>query len=105
MYMTDETTVHGQLSTLGRVEAAFEREKAALYRSDGQPRYSDVEHAQRLAALQASVDDAVGAAQEAADAIIAGQRTILLHLQEGDPLDSLSSGEQAAAAARQVFIK
>jgi hypothetical protein len=105
MYLTDESTIHGQLSTLGRAEAAFEREKAALYRSDGQERYGSAEHAERLAALQATVADAVGAAQEAADAIIAGQRTILLHLHEGDPLDSLSSIEQTAAAARQVFIK
>ena len=98
MYYTDDAAIHGHLSTLGRAEADFERGKAALYRADGQQRYGAAEHAERLGALQSTVDEAVGAAQEASDAIVAEQRTILLQLQEGDPLDHLSATEQTAAA-------
>jgi hypothetical protein len=54
--------------------------------------------------LQATVDEAVGAAQEEADSIITRQRTIL-QLQEGDPLDHLSASEQTAAAARKTFVQ
>src|SRR5438874_6453463 len=100
-----ELAMSMDLSALARAQAAFEREQALLYRSDGQPRYSDVEHGRRLAALHAALDDAIGAARETADTLISAQQTLLQHLEAGDPLDSLTSSEQAAAAARQVFIK
>ena len=41
----------------------------------------------------------------AADRIINEQRTILLQLQEGDPLDHLTASEQTAAAARKAFVQ
>jgi hypothetical protein len=105
MYCTDDGAIHGHLTALGRAAADFERGKSALYRSDGQQRYGDTEHAERMTALQATVDEAVGAAQEAADAIMAEQRTILLQLQEGDPLDHRSASEQTAAAACKAFVQ
>jgi hypothetical protein len=104
-YTSDDSRIHGHLTSLGRAEADFQRQKAALFRPDGQQRYGAAEHAERLAALQATVDEAVGAAQEAADTIIGEQRTILAAFEEGDPLDHLSATEQSAAAARKAFVQ
>jgi hypothetical protein len=102
-HFSDDSRISGHLGALGRAEADFEREKAKLYRSDGQPKYTD--HEQRLAALQSGVDQAVGAAQQTAEGIIAEQRTLLQVQQEGDPLDHLTTTEQTAAAARKPFVQ
>lgn len=92
-------------SNLMIAQGRFEREKAALYRADGQQRYSDTEHAERLGALHATLDAVIGEAQETAEGVISAQQTLLQHLEQGDLLDSLYTSEQTAASARQVFIK
>jgi len=101
---TFDYEIHGELTRVGQARATFERERAALYRSDGAPRYGEAEHGEQMAAITARLDDTLGGAQEAAERITAEQRTQLAHLEGGDTLDALNSIEQMAADTRRAFI-
>jgi hypothetical protein len=101
---TDGITIGNHLTMLDRAQATFEREKAALYRADGRPKFSDVEHEQRLKAASAALDAVVSAAQEVAQGIITTQQTLVQHFEQGDVLDALNSVEQQNASARRAFI-
>jgi hypothetical protein len=98
-------TIHGELSALGMAVAAYERGTAALYRKDGTPLYSETEHAARLEALQGALDQTIEGAQESLYGVTVTLETTLRHLEHGDPFDSLSLAEKAAATTAQPFIK
>jgi len=97
--------ITSELSRVGQAEATFERGKATLYRSDGQPKFSPSEHAERLNALRGAFDEVVGGAQETLGDILASKETMLQHLERGDSFDALSLAEKNEASASQVFLK
>jgi hypothetical protein len=101
---TFDYEIHGELTRVGQAHATFERERAALYRADGAPRYGEAEHAEQMVAITGRLDDTLGSAQDVATRIATEQRTQLAHLEQGDTLDALNTVEQMSASTRMPFI-
>ena len=97
--------INSELSRVGQAEATIARGKAALYRSDGQPKYSAAEHAERVQALHGAFDEVVGSAQEILGDIASSKETMIQHLEHGDSFDALTLAEKNEASASQVFLK
>ena len=82
----------------------FERGKAALFRPDGSPKYSEAEHNELMATL---TDRLHGVAERAHDACEDEVATVrrLEEAANDDPIRHLSPGELATANARALFVR
>lgn len=85
-------------------QAAYEKGEAELYRPDGQKRYSDAEHAERLKELGAERRRACGEAAAAARTEADTMRQGVAALENRDTSALLSVEELVAAGARKPFV-
>jgi len=90
---------------LDRAVATFQQGKAALLRSDGEPRYAAAETAERQAALLADFDREGAWVKAQTDAAIPAAEAELAKLAGADPFDSLKTAEQERASLRREFVK
>lgn len=89
-----------------RAERAGERYEAAranLYRTDGEPIYSESEHEEHLSRLRAERDGVLGEACPALEEALSSLRAERESLQNGDAATSLSTEELARAASLRDF--
>lgn len=91
-------------SQLEKSLTAFDRDQAALLRSDGTRLYSDDEHTQRMKALAERVQEAAGKAQER---VLKAQEVAAVEVGavNTDPSKWLSATDLATANARAPFVK
>lgn len=85
--------------------AAFEREEAKLYRPDGEKRYSDTEHKERMRELQAERRRACREALAEAEEEYSGIRREIEALENRDLSGLLSAEEVRGAAGRKPFVE
>ncbi len=102
---SNDSELTGAFIRVGQAQATFERQQKALTRPDGLLRYSDAEHAERLAALRSDFDRVVGDVQHTADELITTHTQTLRHLAEGDPLDALTGDQLTKATQQSGYIK
>ncbi len=86
-------------------QAAFGREEAKLYRPDGEKRYSDTEHRERMRELQAERRRACREALADAEGEYAGIRREIEGLNNRDLSGLLTPEEASAAASRKAFVE
>ena len=82
----------------------FERGKAALYRADGTPKYSDAEHTELMITLTDRLHGVAERAHDAAEEEVSAVRR-LEEAAHDDPIRHLSPGELATANARATFVR
>lgn len=90
------------------LDGADERRKAqraSLLRSDGQPKYTPAEHAERLSAIDAEFEAAARRVTEAAEAAVVATRQELTVLEGSTPFDTLTVAEQETAVRRRELVK
>ena len=86
------------------IREEFERARAALFGSDGEPRFGPTAHQERLAALERERDERLdGLLEELRGAVEKAQR-VVSGFENGDPTALLSDEELRTAAAKKVFI-
>lgn len=90
---------------IDRAADRFRADEAKLLRPDGTRRYSDEEHAERVAALLADFDTTANAARDHAEAAIAEAERTLHTLEHSDPVDRLTADELARANAKALFVR
>ena len=100
--MTDqiETTTDEVTAALDK----FERGRAALYRPDGTPKYSDAEHSELMIGLTERLHSVAERHHDAAEAEIATVQR-LEEARHDDPVAHLSASELATANARSLFTR
>lgn len=97
--------MHYDTNDIDRAADRFRAEEGRLLRPDGTRRYSDEEHAERVAALLADFDTTARAAHDHAETTIAEAERTLHTLAHGDPLDRLTADELARANAKALFVR
>jgi len=102
---SNDSELTGAFIRVGQAQATFERGQKALTRPDGLLRYSDAEHAERLAALRSDFDRVVGDVRQTADELITTHTQTLRHLAEGDPLEALTGDQLTKATQQSGYIK
>ena len=89
---------------IDRTVAAYEEEKAKLYRTDGTKRYSEEEHAEREADLNRRFRAAMDAIEEEIGRNVERAEEALLVAEDSDPTDILTTDELELANARRSFV-
>ena len=99
---------------LGRVRSAgvevdraveqLERDRAGLFRPDGQPKFAPAEMAEREAVLAEGVRRAIAAADQAVVVATAEAERVKAAAASPDPSTWLSADELAAANSRRAFV-
>jgi len=100
--MTDaiETTTEELATAL----ATFERNRASLFRSDGAPKFTEQEHADRLKVFTETLHGVAERVDTAVDAELAAIRK-LEEAEHADPVSYLTPAELATANARALFVR
>jgi len=83
---------------------AFERGRAALYRPDGAPKYSEATQGEMLASLTATLHGVA----ERVDAAVEAEKAAVRRLEEAvhaDPVSTLTPADLATANARSQFVR
>lgn len=86
-------------------QAAFEQGEKQLYRSDGERRYSETEHRERLQELRAERWRACRETLREAEEEYAGIRREIEALKNRDLTTLLSAEKLSAAASRKPFVE
>lgn len=86
-----------------RVQRIFEEGRAALHRSDGQRRFSDAEHAERLNALRGERNRVLGELEEELRAAFEETNAQITNLEHRDPTELLTSDELGLASQKRAF--
>lgn len=82
-----------------RAGERFEAARANLYRTDGEPIYSESEHEEHMRRLRVERDGVLGDVGPALDEVLSGLRAERDNLQAGDVATSLSTEELSRAAS------
>jgi hypothetical protein len=85
--------------------ATYQRERARLFRTDGQPKYAPAELAEREQELLQPVLRAAETFQHDVDILVKGAEEALTLAEGGDPLDQLSGDDLQRANALAGFIR
>lgn len=87
-----------------KIRLEFEAARDKLYREDGNPRYAEEEHQERLAELQAQRNAALDAIEEDAQSALDTARKDLLAIENGDVTRLLAENDIQKASIRQPLI-
>ena len=101
--MPDLTPIPEVQQPLETAIAAYEQQLAALYRSDGQPMYTD--HAARVAALRDQLSAAIATADSQLAQRIESTNQAMARARSVDLVDLLSADELNLANAQRPYVE
>jgi len=87
-----------------RIQAEYERQRANLFRPDGEPIYGPAEHEERMRELQRARSEQLDQVIEEVRELVAAARELVAQFESGDVTSWLTEAELAAAAVRREFI-